>query len=75
LLAHTACICSLYLVLNVRPVCPLHFSGQSMCVLYNIQFQCFFFICYWICMYSVHYVVRACHFMFVRVAGDKFCGV
>jgi hypothetical protein len=24
-----ACICSLYLVLNVRPVCPIYFNGQT----------------------------------------------
>jgi hypothetical protein len=30
LLLLIACICSLYLVLNVRPVCPMYFNGQSM---------------------------------------------
>jgi hypothetical protein len=26
----TACICPLYLVLNVWPICPIYFNGQSM---------------------------------------------
>jgi hypothetical protein len=32
--------CSLYLVLNVRPVCPIHFNGQSMhLILYTPLFH------------------------------------
>jgi hypothetical protein len=30
LLLLMSCICSLYLVLNVLPVCPIYFIGQSM---------------------------------------------
>jgi hypothetical protein len=28
------CICSLYLVLNVRPVCPTYFNGQSIHIIW-----------------------------------------
>jgi hypothetical protein len=63
LLLLIACICSLYLVWNTRPVCPMCFSGQYMPLLFSHSFQYMYyfflitFINFWISFRYVGYYV------------------
>jgi hypothetical protein len=40
-----ACVCSLYLVWNVRPVCPIYFSGQSIHLIWYTPLLSYLSIC------------------------------
>jgi hypothetical protein len=42
-----ACICSLYLVQNARPVCPKYFSGQFMHFIWQMPVFSYLSICEW----------------------------
>jgi hypothetical protein len=54
-----ACLCSLYLVWNVRPVCPVYFSGQSIHLIWYMSLFSYLSICGWgFTMFCIVFLVR-----------------
>jgi hypothetical protein len=47
LLFLTACMCSLYLLWNVLPVCPMYFSGQSRLFIWKMSLLLYLSVCGW----------------------------